>query len=229
MFFNDVPPRPVRAPQRGITGLETAIILIAFVIVASIFAFTVLSAGMFSAERSKETVYAGLQEASDSLEPKGGVTVLSDSVSGTTSLVQVKFTVGGSVSGPDGALDLTPPYVLNSTGTDPDASGLANSAVISYMDSTQRVSSAVWTIEFVGGSNGDYVLERDEMAQITVWLHQLNTATGLYTLGTAGSSYLQNRLGVNTRFSITIDVGSGGAFVLERVVPGRLQSVMSLK
>ncbi|MEE8363798.1 MAG: archaellin/type IV pilin N-terminal domain-containing protein, partial [Dehalococcoidia bacterium] len=45
--------------QRGITGLETAIILIAFVVVASVFAFTVLSTGIFSSERSKETVYAG--------------------------------------------------------------------------------------------------------------------------------------------------------------------------
>jgi archaeal flagellin FlaB len=36
--------------QRGITGLETAIILIAFVVVASVFAYTVLSAGIFSAE-----------------------------------------------------------------------------------------------------------------------------------------------------------------------------------
>ena len=33
--------------QRGITGLETAIILIAFVVVASVFAYTVLSAGIF--------------------------------------------------------------------------------------------------------------------------------------------------------------------------------------
>jgi flagellin-like protein len=32
--------------QRGITGLETAIILIAFVVVASVFAFTVLSTGI---------------------------------------------------------------------------------------------------------------------------------------------------------------------------------------
>ena len=49
--------------QKGITGLETAIILIAFVVVASVFAFTVLSTGIFSSERSKETVFAGLQEA----------------------------------------------------------------------------------------------------------------------------------------------------------------------
>ena len=39
--------------QRGITGLETAIILIAFVVVASVFAFTVLSTGIFASERSK--------------------------------------------------------------------------------------------------------------------------------------------------------------------------------
>ena len=36
--------------ERGITGLETAIILIAFVVVASVFAFTVLSTGVFLAE-----------------------------------------------------------------------------------------------------------------------------------------------------------------------------------
>ena len=36
--------------ERGITGLETAIILIAFVVVASVFAFTVLSTGIFSSE-----------------------------------------------------------------------------------------------------------------------------------------------------------------------------------
>ena len=59
--------------QRGITGLETAIILIAFVVVASVFAFTVLSTGIFSAERGKETVFAGLQEARGTIEPKGSV------------------------------------------------------------------------------------------------------------------------------------------------------------
>ena len=59
--------------QRGITGLETAIILIAFVVVASVFAFTVLSTGIFSAERGKETVFAGLSEARGTIEPKGSL------------------------------------------------------------------------------------------------------------------------------------------------------------
>lgn len=60
--------------ERGVTGLETAIILIAFVVVASVFAFTVLSTGIFSSERGKETVLAGLKEAQGTLEPKGRIT-----------------------------------------------------------------------------------------------------------------------------------------------------------
>jgi archaeal flagellin FlaB len=59
--------------QKGMTGLETAIILIAFVTVASVLAYSVLSAGIFSAERGKETVYSGLEQAQSSLETKGAV------------------------------------------------------------------------------------------------------------------------------------------------------------
>ena len=59
--------------QRGVTGLETAIILIAFVVVASVFAFTVLSTGIFSSERGKETLFAGLKEAQGTLGMSGAV------------------------------------------------------------------------------------------------------------------------------------------------------------
>jgi len=59
--------------QSGITALETAIILIAFVVVAAVFAFTVLSTGTFLTERSKEAAYAGLQEVRGSMELKGSM------------------------------------------------------------------------------------------------------------------------------------------------------------
>ena len=64
------------------TGLETAIILIAFVVVASVFAFTVLSTGIFSAERGKETIHAGLKRARSSLELK--VSVVAEDVTNKT-------------------------------------------------------------------------------------------------------------------------------------------------
>jgi flagellin-like protein len=59
--------------QKGITGLETAIILIAFVVVAAVFAYTVLSAGLFSSQKAQESVYNGLKETQNTLEVKGAV------------------------------------------------------------------------------------------------------------------------------------------------------------
>ena len=59
--------------QRGITGLETAIVLIAFVVVASVFAFAVLNTGLLSSEKSKETVLGGLGETSATMGLRGDV------------------------------------------------------------------------------------------------------------------------------------------------------------
>ena len=63
----------VRHGQRGITGLETAIILIAFVVVASVFAYTVLSAGIFSSEKGKEAIHSGLEQARSAMDLQGSV------------------------------------------------------------------------------------------------------------------------------------------------------------
>ena len=57
--------------KRGITGLETAIILIAFVVVAAVFAYTVLSAGIFSTQKSQETIYSGLEQTGAGTAPAG--------------------------------------------------------------------------------------------------------------------------------------------------------------
>ncbi len=59
--------------QRGITGLETSIMLIAFVVVASVFAFAVLRMGVFSSERTRETVMGGLEEITSVLALRGPV------------------------------------------------------------------------------------------------------------------------------------------------------------
>ena len=59
--------------QRGITGLETAIVLIAFVVVSSVFAFSALSAGLFSSDKAKDTIHAGIAETRASMQLKGSV------------------------------------------------------------------------------------------------------------------------------------------------------------
>jgi flagellin FlaB len=63
----------VHRGEKGITGLETAIILIAFVTVAAVLAYSVLSAGIFSSERGKEAVYQGLSTAQATMKVTSSV------------------------------------------------------------------------------------------------------------------------------------------------------------
>jgi flagellin FlaB len=79
----------LRTPRRGLTGLETAIILIAFVIVASAFAFTVLNVGFQSTQKSQEVIAAGMEEASSVMEIDGAVIAKSDG----NKLMNVSFVI----------------------------------------------------------------------------------------------------------------------------------------
>ena len=92
--------------QRGITGVETAIVLIAFVVVASVFAYTVLSAGVFSSEKSKEAIYAGLEQARGTVELVGSVKATSVAAT-TLDLIEIpgQWTASGSVTGATDASD----------------------------------------------------------------------------------------------------------------------------
>ena len=59
--------------ESGQTALETAIILIAFIVVASVFAFAILSAGSASTEKGQQAIYAGLEGVQSSMAIKGAV------------------------------------------------------------------------------------------------------------------------------------------------------------
>jgi hypothetical protein len=51
-----------RKRKAALTGLETAIILISFVIVAAAFSFAVLNLGLFTTQKSGEVVQAGIDD-----------------------------------------------------------------------------------------------------------------------------------------------------------------------
>ncbi|MEM3014659.1 MAG: archaellin/type IV pilin N-terminal domain-containing protein [Nitrososphaerota archaeon] len=59
--------------KAALTGLETAIILISFVIVAAAFSFAVLNLGLFTTQKSGEVVQAGIDEATSAIETVGSV------------------------------------------------------------------------------------------------------------------------------------------------------------
>jgi flagellin FlaB len=213
--------------QSGITGLETAIILIAFVVVAAIFAFTVLSTGVFASERSKETIYAGIEETKSSLSPKGATVVETGDVAGTTAVVKVTFNIAVSLSSSE-IIDLSPPYTFDDTGTDPDA-GTPGPAVVSYTDPSQHIVGIPWTARFLGGNNNDNLLDPGEQAEIIVWLHALNTGTGVYALGSSSDPFLEDRLVENETFTLLFDPGIGATINIERTIPVKLSPIIFLK
>ena len=59
--------------HRGVIGVESAIVMIAFVIVAAALAFVVLNMGFSTTQKAKTTIISGLSEASSSLEVAGKV------------------------------------------------------------------------------------------------------------------------------------------------------------
>ncbi len=67
-------PRITRKPlRRGMVGIEAAIVLIAFVIVAAALAFVVLNMGFVTTQKSSAVIKSGLGEASTALEVDGSV------------------------------------------------------------------------------------------------------------------------------------------------------------
>lgn len=63
--------RKLRTDGKGFTGLEAAIVLIAFVTVAAVFSYVMLGAGFFTAQKGKQSVDTGVKQASSSLELDG--------------------------------------------------------------------------------------------------------------------------------------------------------------
>ena len=84
--------------HRGVIGVESAIVMIAFVIVAAALAFVVLNMGFSTTQRAKTAIVASLDESSSALEIAGKVTASGDVDDGylNVTAVPVKVASGGS-------------------------------------------------------------------------------------------------------------------------------------
>ncbi len=205
--------------QRGITGLETAIILIAFVVVAAVFAYTALSAGLFSTQKSSEAVYSGLKEAQSTMELRGSVIATANTTGSSGTIKQVTFTVANVLGGEP--LDFTPPDAASGN-TGVAAADSTNKVVISYIDQDQRVDDLYWTVTKLGQSDDDDLLEVNEMFKITV---------GNTDNGTGGGNLLDALdpdLTVNKEFSLEVVPPVGAVLNVERTTPAYIDSIINL-
>lgn len=188
-----------RNDQRGITGLETAIVLIAFVVVSSVFAFAALSTGLFSSDKAKETISAGLAEARGTLELKGSVIAKVSGTTGASGVVtSMEFQVSNAAAGE--SIDMTP-----------------GNTVIKYSDSSQTVnmnaSSEFSATNVASFGDTDKLLEVGEVFEIVL----LNMDTQLAT-----------DLGTNKEFTLEIIPPSGAVLFIGRRTPTSLESSNNL-
>jgi len=186
--------------EKGITGLETAIILIAFVVVAAVFAYTVLSAGIFSTQKSQQTIFAGLEQASGSLQMKGGV--IAHDTDADENVDSISFVVSTAAAG--GSIDLTEPTDTTPADGVPDT-GSDHKMVVTYMDKDQRLNDVTWTKTELGYGDGDDVLDPGEQMEITVDLTAVD----------GGANPLQK----NVEFTLEIKPGEGSSLIISRLMP----------
>ena len=189
--------------RRGITGLETAIVLIAFVVVASVFAFTVLSTGLLSSEKSKETVLGGLEETSSTIAIRGSV--IGDANSDKTSIDTVKFTLSSAAQASD-AVD------LSTTGV-----------VVTYLDNNQAINcenpesfdgdpdtaECSWSTSWIIGSPD--LVDPGEQVDMTVKLTNLSPL-----------------LPKSRKFTIQVKPNKGAVVIVNRTTPPELKAIMEL-
>ena len=226
--------------QRGIGSIDAAIVLVSLVAAGAIVTFGLLGTGILAADQAKGATSDGFEEAHSSLTFRGGATAIRGSVdldgndiingSDQSAVVTVKFLV--TPSAPNGIVNLTPPYTFNSAGIDPDASGLEPVSVVKFQTEDVSVNEAAWSVEFIGTSDGDYLLEDGEKAEVTVWLQSHDIPNSLWDLGTDSSDPFLDLSGelllTDMLFEIGFDLG-GSTLTLGRTTPGTLDATNYLE
>jgi flagellin FlaB len=222
-----VKPHRTRITRRmkAIVGIESAIVLIAFVVVAAALAFVVLNMGFFTTQRSKETIGSGLAQASSSIEIDGtvlaNVTISGNNGNVTCLLIPIRLSAGQK------PVDLTPgksiisvwilgkaafPQVYNSTDTYSFTSISNNNITTICNNVTLGVDSPVNTsIVWTTPNNHDNVLDPGEKALIVVRFDNTIAPTAYDVV------------------KVELKVPIGAALTVERSIPASLtQQVIDL-
>jgi len=136
----------------GFTGLEAAIVLIAFVVVAAVFSYVVLGAGFFTTQKSQQTVHTAVGQASSTMELSGPVNVQADG--------------GGSI-----VANVTFYLQLAAGGTPVDLSKITYT--VSTKDNQSVFNDSQITRTWVTTNTTPNLLDKNQMVLVTVGVSNL--------------------------------------------------------
>ncbi|AIF84406.1 archaeal flagellin-like protein [Candidatus Nitrososphaera evergladensis SR1] len=122
-------------PRRGVTGVESAIVLIAFVIVAAAIAYVVLNSGFQTTEKAKSAITSGLSEASSGIEVAGAATGKGN----VTNAVVAAYTIPAKLAAGGSSIDIAPDkmiirYSSKAVSYDNIYSGIMSNTTFASMD-----------------------------------------------------------------------------------------------
>ena len=199
MSLNRIPMK-----RRGMTGLETAIILVAFVITAAAFSFIVLNMGFLTAQKSQTVISAGMQEATSSLQADGDLIGEFDVSAGN--MTKCSF------------------YVRLSQGKEPiDTAGdkliitYSNPYVYGVIKDDTKAGATI--TEVVGDS--DALVEYGERWLVEVTFSTVAGATVLNTTDAYSAAY--------DTFRLEMRPSQGAVLAIERTIPAVNTAIMILE
>jgi len=140
------------------TGLEAAIVLIAFVVVAAVFSYVVLGAGFFTTQKSQEVVHTSVSQTSSSLEVVGNVY----GAKNVTVIDLFRFDVGLTAGG--SPVDMTKLVLTYSNSTELEYLSINEST------ETGALTLGTWNITSKNGADTDDLLEAGEIFTVMVQL-----------------------------------------------------------
>ncbi|MFA4876772.1 MAG: flagellin [Methanoregula sp.] len=186
-------------PDHAFTGLEAAIVLIAFVVVAAVFAYVVLGAGFLTTQKSQEVVHAGIASASSTIQLAGDVYGIS-----TNGVTMDMFNFSISLAAGGTPLDFDKVAITYS-----NKSVLETLQPVSGLRSSSTTPGG-WSIIDVSGEQGvsNNVLEKGE--QFIISAHP--------TVGTPK----------DTEVTIELKPGEGSAISIHRTIPASVKTVNPL-
>ncbi|MEM2248182.1 MAG: archaellin/type IV pilin N-terminal domain-containing protein [Candidatus Bathyarchaeia archaeon] len=158
--------------KRGMVGIEAAIVLIAFVIVAAAFSFMVINMGLFSTQRGKETIQDALQEASCPLTVDGALQVKGNSSSGVSAIVIPLKTLGVKYVPMEANRTVVTLSIVGKV-TYPNIYGgiddaTINATSVDFDKLVDAIENKPGAVLFIVGSDGDHSLDSDEKGFLVI-------------------------------------------------------------
>ncbi len=190
------------------TGLEAAIVLIAFVVVAAVFSYVVLGAGFFTTQKAQETVYSSVDMASSSIEILGDVYGNSTEENGINSQIDaIQFVVGLTAGG--GSVDFAKTSITYSDKenvTIVDRSSAISSSATDVRVAKTAIAPNEWGTIDIQNDDNDKGALLENQEQFTIYLH-LDTP---------------NLISRNQDFSIEMRPELGASYSIKRTAPARI-------